>query len=51
MLYRETTNPSVATADGTSAMAFRAGAVMRDMEMVQFHPTTIYIAGATRERW
>jgi L-aspartate oxidase len=47
MLYRETTNPSVATADG-QAMAFRAGAVMRNMEMVQFHPTTIYIAGATR---
>jgi L-aspartate oxidase len=47
MLYRETTNPSVATADG-HAMAFRAGAVSRDMEMVQFHPTTIYIAGATR---
>ncbi len=47
MLYRETTNPTVATADG-HAMAFRAGAVTRDMEMVQFHPTTIYIAGATR---
>ncbi|HUO10033.1 MAG TPA: L-aspartate oxidase [Phycisphaerae bacterium] len=47
MLYRETTNPSVATADG-HAMAFRAGAITRDMEMVQFHPTTIYIAGATR---
>jgi L-aspartate oxidase len=47
MLYRETTNPAVATADG-HAMAFRAGAVTRDMEMVQFHPTTIYIAGATR---
>ncbi len=47
VLYRETTNPSVATADG-HAMAFRAGAVTRDMEMVQFHPTTIYIAGATR---
>ena len=47
MLYRETTNPSVATADG-HAMAFRAGAVTRDREMVQFHPTTIYIAGATR---
>ncbi|MCL2649289.1 MAG: L-aspartate oxidase [Phycisphaerales bacterium] len=47
MLYRETTNPPVATADG-HAMAFRAGAVTRDMEMVQFHPTTIYIAGATR---
>jgi L-aspartate oxidase len=47
MLYRETTNPTVATADG-HAMAFRAGAITRDMEMVQFHPTTIYIAGATR---
>ncbi|HVS70417.1 MAG TPA: L-aspartate oxidase [Phycisphaerae bacterium] len=47
VLYRETTNPPVATADG-HAMAYRAGAVMRDMEMVQFHPTTIYIAGATR---
>ena len=47
MLYRETTNPPVATADG-HAMAFRAGALTRDMEMVQFHPTTIYIAGATR---
>jgi L-aspartate oxidase len=47
VLYRETTNPPVATADG-HAMAFRAGALTRDMEMVQFHPTTIYIAGATR---
>ena len=47
ILYRETTNPAVATADG-HAMAWRAGAILRDMEMVQFHPTTIYIAGATR---
>ena len=47
VLWRETTNPAGATADAV-ALAFRAGAEMADMEMMQFHPTTLYVAGATR---
>jgi len=46
-LFRESTNPKIATADG-HAMAYRAGAVLQDMEMVQFHPTTLYVAGSSR---
>ncbi len=45
--YRETTNPVGACGDGV-ALAFRAGAQLTDMEFIQFHPTTLYIAGASR---
>lgn len=46
-LYRQSSNPSVATGEGV-AIAFRAGALLTDMEFIQFHPTVFWRAGAPR---
>ena len=46
-IYRETTNPELATGDGM-AIAYSSGAVLSDMEFVQFHPTALAVKGAPR---
>lgn len=43
-VFRETTNPRVATGDGF-VLGYNAGAVLRDMEFVQFHPTALRLPG------
>jgi L-aspartate oxidase len=46
-VFAQTTNPAVSTGDGM-AVALRAGAVLRDLEFVQFHPTVMYLGPDSR---
>jgi L-aspartate oxidase len=44
-LFADTTNPPLSTGDGIAA-ALRAGAVLADLEFVQFHPTALHVEGS-----
>ena len=46
-VFSQTTNPDVSTGDGV-AIAWRSGAIIRDPEFVQFHPTALTVPGAPR---
>jgi L-aspartate oxidase len=46
-VFSATTNPAVSTGDGV-ALALRAGAVVTDLEFVQFHPTALWLGAAAR---
>ncbi|MGF1587828.1 MAG: L-aspartate oxidase [Pleurocapsa sp.] len=46
-VFSQTTNPEVSTGDGV-AIAWRSGAMIRDTEFIQFHPTALTVPGAPR---
>jgi L-aspartate oxidase len=47
-LFADTTNPPLSTGDGIAA-ALRAGAVLADLEFVQFHPTALHVGGGSED--